>query len=412
MNLSEITETVDGVLSARQLDAAAYGPVEVLRGTVRIALRVGPAVRMSALQAAVADINARLGVTGCYVEPVGGAFFLVVPHAERQAIYLDAIMPADAATPRYSMVLGIDEGGALVTARLTNPTAAHMLICGTTGSGKTSLAHTALISLAMRHTRAALGFLVYDPKVRADSALERSIDANLLAPVASDAAEFVKLLRRAVEFMEARTIVADISPRILIYVDELADLIMVGGAEVGALLQRIAQRGREAGVHLLVATQKPTTEAIGSQLKANLPLKIVGRVANASDARLASGINDSGAESLQCAGDFVAVGASVVRFQGALPIYAPSGRSVVVPDPTPLALLEAQIVRLDPWKGRPAEEVSDVTVNPMDVTTWTDAQKIATLAALGISRRAAQRAVFGKETPATFERTKQLWPES
>jgi S-DNA-T family DNA segregation ATPase FtsK/SpoIIIE len=101
----------------------------------------------------------------------------------------------------------------------------------------------------------------------------------------------------------------------------MADLCAVGGARVVELLTRIAQRGREAGIHLIGCTQKPSSKAIGSLLKANLPLRLVGRVLSAEDARMASGMPATGAEKLLGSGDFIAVAmGKVIRFQAALPV--------------------------------------------------------------------------------------------
>jgi len=104
-------------------------------------------------------------------------------------------------------------------------------------------------------------------------------------------------------------------------VDELADLVQTGGAPVIEMLTRIAQRGREAGFHLIACTQKPSAKVVGSLLKANLPLRLVGRVLSAEDARVATGISGSGAEKLMGSGDFIAVTAGrVIRFQAAMPV--------------------------------------------------------------------------------------------
>ena len=100
-------------------------------------------------------------------------------------------------------------------------------------------------------------------------------------------------------------------------VDEAVDLLMVGGKPVEDALIRIAQRGREAGLHLVIGAQKPSAGVLGA-VKANLPVRLVGRVTSADDARVASGVAASGAEKLTGHGDFLAVaGGQVTRFQSA-----------------------------------------------------------------------------------------------
>jgi len=139
--------------------------------------------------------------------------------------------------------------------------------------------------------------------------------------IAHTADEAIAALTRVVTAMEGRNTQVDPQPRVAIYVDELADLVQTGGAPVIELLTRIAQRGREAGFHLIACTQKPSAKVIGSLLKANLPLRLVGRVISAEDARVATGISGSSAEKLMGSGDFIAVTAGrVIRFQAAMPV--------------------------------------------------------------------------------------------
>ena len=111
----------------------------------------------------------------------------------------------------------------------------------------------------------------------------------------------------------------DISrPRIVLVLDELADLLMQGGQELQVHLARLAQRGRSAGISIIACTQKPTATAIGSLVKANFPVRLVGRVTSAEEARVASGMGGTGAEKLNGHGDFVLVAAGQkVRFQAA-----------------------------------------------------------------------------------------------
>ena len=100
--------------------------------------------------------------------------------------------------------------------------------------------------------------------------------------------------------------------------DELADLMQVGGKSFGENLTRLAQRGREAGMHVIACTQKPSSQVLGALIRANFPVRLVGRVVSPEDARVAAGIGGTGAEKLVGRGDFVAVAAGqVLRFQAA-----------------------------------------------------------------------------------------------
>ena len=135
---------------------------------------------------------------------------------------------------------------------------------------------------------------------------------------ATDAAMAQSLLERLVAEMERRDREGVSSPRIIVAVDELLDVLQTGGKPVEALLTRIAQRGREAGLHLVAGAQKPSSTALGPMLKANFPVRLVGRVGSAEDARVASGVAGTNAEKLLGRGDFVLVAAGqTLRFQAA-----------------------------------------------------------------------------------------------
>lgn len=104
----------------------------------------------------------------------------------------------------------------------------------------------------------------------------------------------------------------------MVVIDELADLLMTGGKDVQHALTRLTQRGREAGIHIIAATQKPTTAVLGPLVKANFPVRLVGRVTSVEDARTATGWSGTGAERLMGRGDFLAVAEGrVIRFQAA-----------------------------------------------------------------------------------------------
>jgi len=108
------------------------------------------------------------------------------------------------------------------------------------------------------------------------------------------------------------------APRIVVVIDELADLLMTGGKAVQWALTRLTQRGREAGIHVIAATQKPTAAVLGPLVKANFPVRLVGRVTGVEDARTATGWSGTGAERLAGRGDFLAVAEGrVIRFQAA-----------------------------------------------------------------------------------------------
>jgi S-DNA-T family DNA segregation ATPase FtsK/SpoIIIE len=118
--------------------------------------------------------------------------------------------------------------------------------------------------------------------------------------------------------MERRDLRGGSSPRIVVLIDELADLMMAGGREIERPLTRLAQRGREAGIHLVACTQRPMASVIGGLIKSNFPVRIVGSVASAEDAKVAAGLPRTGAERLLGKGDFYVVArGEQFRIQGA-----------------------------------------------------------------------------------------------
>jgi S-DNA-T family DNA segregation ATPase FtsK/SpoIIIE len=141
---------------------------------------------------------------------------------------------------------------------------------------------------------------------------------HCLADVINDYNDAADWLGYLVDLMEQRDIEQSSEPTIVVIVDELAELLQTGGKIINSLLVRLAQRGREAGIHLVCGTQKPSAKVVGSLLKANFPVRLVGRVVSPEDARVAAGIGGTGAERLTSAGDFIAVaGGQMTRFQAA-----------------------------------------------------------------------------------------------
>ncbi len=318
--LNLTAERIEAVLRQRNAAASVVGG-RVLPGFVEMLLRPEGGTKVSQVKALQADIALAVGNSNIRIAQSGSHLAIQIGRESRQPVRLAALMSQLDHLPRYTAVLGLSEDGAPLLARLSAPDVAHVLISGTTGSGKTCLAQSALISLCQTHRPYELGVIVIDPKRRDHDAFGRAVERHLLLPPARATEDAVSALARVIEAMQRRAIQAEPMPRIVVFVDELADLCQTGGASVLDPLTRIAQRGRESGIHLLACTQKPSAKAIGPLLKANLPLRLVGRVTSAEDARVASGMAGSGAEKLSGAGDFIAVsGGRAIRFQAAMPL--------------------------------------------------------------------------------------------
>jgi S-DNA-T family DNA segregation ATPase FtsK/SpoIIIE len=224
-------------------------------------------------------------------------------------------------------VLGLDHEGVPLLLRLPSPNVAHVLIAGTTGSGKTALARTVVASLVWHNSQRALQVVLVDPKGRGFSPFAGL--PHLAHPVITDVEEAAEVLGWLVEEMEARDAQGRCEPRVVVAVDELADLVQVGGRAVEQQLVRLTQRGREAGLHLVACTQRPAAAVIGGLMKSNFPVRLVGAVASPEDAKVATGLGGTGAERLLGQGDFLVVAkGQVTRMQAAYVREADSGALV------------------------------------------------------------------------------------
>ena len=235
-----------------------------------------------------------------------------------------------AATEALTIALGLDiDGNAIYESIKRMP---HGLIAGQTGSGKSVSINTILISLLMRYKPSELKLLLIDPKMV--ELTSYSDIPHLITPVITDAKAATAALNWVVDEMERRfqlfadNRVRDINgyneqfedenmPYLVIVVDELADLMMVASQQVEHAIMRITQKARAAGIHLLVATQRPSTDVIKGTIKSNIPSRIAFSVASHIDSQTI--LDSSGAEKLIGRGDMLLMssGKAKKRLQGA-----------------------------------------------------------------------------------------------
>jgi len=302
---------------------AAHGaPVQITGGTIgprliRFFIQPAPHVRLAAIRALGEDVAAALQTAN--VRIVRGEEGVVLefanPDGRTLTLLTEIAQLGFSEWPDGVAYLGLADSGVPLLARLASPEVAHILIAGTTGSGKSVLLRGLAISLALGHDPAALRLVAIDPKGRAFDALERA--PHLTQAPIREAAEAARTLGGLARLMEERDARRECAPRIVVLIDELADLLMVEGGVEGSLT-RLLQRGREAGIHVVAATQRPAAAILSGLMRANFPLRLVGRVVSPEDARIAAGRGGTGAELLGGRGDFLAVGADVTRFQAAL----------------------------------------------------------------------------------------------
>lgn len=327
-NLELQARKIEMVLASHRIRARVRG------GTITpryILFHLSPplGVKVEKIKALAEEIALFLGAPGCRIYRRNGLLSIEIPRRNPSPITLSSLCLRLKEIPPYSSILGMDEEGSPILVNIASPDVTHILVAGTTGCGKTELLRTMISSLALYNLPRDLSLGLVDLKGKGLKVFEGL--PHLMGPVATEPESALCLLRKALEEVERRDregikpsggrLKGDgyYVPRVVVFVDELAELRILGGKEVDLILTRIAQRGREAGVHLVVATQKPSLEVIGSLARANFPVRIVGKVTTPEEARVASGIGGSGAEKLFGRGDFLVVGCGVVvRFQAAM----------------------------------------------------------------------------------------------
>ena len=288
-----------------------------------------PGVRVSRLTALNDDIALALAAPGVRIfAPIPGTHFvgIEVPNATRENVLLGDVLKDVKGGP-LEMAIGKDvEGNSIVCDLAKMP---HLLIGGTTGSGKSVGINAMIMSMLMRATPSQVRFIMIDPK-RVEFTPYNGIP-HLYVPVVTEPKEAASALSWGVAEMERRlkvfskygarniaqynekvrngaveqdgAVVTDELPYIVIIIDELADLMMNVGKEVEFSIARIAQLARAAGIHLIVATQRPSANVVTGLIKANITNRIAFNVASGLDSRVV--IDVSGAESLIGNGDLL-----------------------------------------------------------------------------------------------------------
>ena len=305
-------------ISAKLINVTV-GPV-----ITRFELQPAPGVRVSRITVLSNDIALALAAPRVRIEaPIPGkaAVGVEIPNKNAVTVVLRDIIESrefQNATSPITMALGKDTGGKVITADLGKMP--HMLIAGSTGSGKSVCINDLIISMVYKSSPADLRMILIDPKV-----VELSVFGtlpHLLIPVVTEPKKAAGALRWAVNEMTLRykkfseVGARDLArynelqeapdkrlPRLVVIIDELADLMMVAPDEVEDSICRIAQLGRASGIHLIVATQRPSADIITGLIKANIPSRCAFAVSSGIDSRII--LDTTGAEKLLGRGDML-----------------------------------------------------------------------------------------------------------
>ena len=363
--LEQNARALEGVLEdfgvRGQIVNVRPGPVVTL-----YELEPAPGIKSSRVISLADDIARSMSAISARVAVVSGrnAIGIELPNPKRETVYLRELLGSEAfekTNQNLALALGKNIGGEPVFADLARMP--HLLIAGTTGSGKSVGINTMILSLLYRHTPDRCKLIMIDPKMLELSVYEGI--PHLLAPVVTDPRKAVVALKWAVREMEdryrkmskvgvrnidgfnarleqarekgqamSRTVQTGFDPEsgepifereemdmsampyIVVIIDEMADLMMVAGKDIEGAVQRLAQMARAAGIHVVMATQRPSVDVITGTIKANFPTRISFQVTSKIDSRTILG--EQGAEQLLGQGDmlYMAGGGRISRLHG------------------------------------------------------------------------------------------------
>ena len=363
-SLKQNAKMLEGVLQEfgvrGVIDQIRPGPVVTLYELVP-----APGVKHGRVVALADDIARSMSARACRISVVQGrnAIGIELPNAKRETVYLRDLLASgeyDKKGHLLPLALGETIGGEPYVADLARMP--HLLIAGTTGSGKSVGVNAMILSILYRHSPAECRFIMIDPKM-----LELSVYdgiPHLLAPVVTDPKKAVVALKWTVREMEDRyrrmsklgvrnvasynerareaqakgehfertvqtgfdeqgrpvyeseKIRPEPMPYLVVVMDEMADLMLVAGKDVEGAVQRLAQMARAAGIHLIMATQRPSVDVITGTIKANFPTRISFQVTSKIDSRTILG--EQGGEQLLGQGDmlYMAGGGRITRLHG------------------------------------------------------------------------------------------------
>ena len=321
-NTNRLNETLASFKIEAHIVNATIGP-----SVTRYEVELEKGVRLNKLTTAADDIALSLGASGVRIAAVPGKISVVgieVPNRNVTTVSLREVIDSQEfhkAKSLSSFAVGKDIGGNCIVGNIAR--LPHMLIAGTTGSGKSVCMNSIIISLLYKASPEDVKLIMIDPKM-VELGIYNGIP-HLLIPVVTDPKKAAGSLQWAVSemmrrykamsdagvrdlesynsIMESQETDGQKLPQVVVIIDELADLMLVAAKEVEESICRIAQMGRAAGIHLIIATQRPSADVITGLMKANIPSRIAFAVASAMESRII--LDTQGAEKLVGRGDML-----------------------------------------------------------------------------------------------------------
>ncbi len=320
-NRQRLTDTIHSFGIDANITHVTRGP-----SVTRYELELDQGVRLNKLTNLSDDIALALGATGVRIAPIPDQISTVgieVPNKLVSPVNIHSVIGSKAFTDsasKVSFAVGKDIGGNCIVGNIAKMP--HLLIAGTTGSGKSVCTNSLIISLLYKATPEEVRLIMVDPKM-VELGIYNGIP-HLLIPVVTDPKKAAGALQWAVtEMMKryrtfsevgvrdlasynalaAKTEGMEKMPQVVVIIDELADLMLVAAKEVEESICRVAQMGRASGMHLIIATQRPSADVITGLMKANIPSRIAFAVASSLESRIILDI--TGAEKLVGRGDML-----------------------------------------------------------------------------------------------------------
>jgi S-DNA-T family DNA segregation ATPase FtsK/SpoIIIE len=330
---SDLANKVVAAFAEFNLNVEAVGVVQGPQ-VQRIKLRPAAGVKVASLANRAEDLRVKLALDETpLIEPGRGFVAIDLPRTDRQTLLLEDYLQKNQPDKKslVTFPVGVDVEGETIVADLSDSNTCHVLVAGTTGSGKSEWLKTLVASLALRYRPEQIRFGLVDPKILTFGGAKDS--RYLWKPIATDIEAALEILAAAAAEMDNRyRILAEDGhvslseriqsgrvdlPFVILVFDEFADLILTGRNEKKLFeetVARIAGKGRAAGIHLVLATQRPDRTVVTGLIKSNLPMKVCLRVSNPTNSIVVLG--EAGAESLLGKGDLICdMGKGFVRAQ-------------------------------------------------------------------------------------------------
>ena len=332
-NIKENSNLLEKVFQDFNIDIQV---INVKLGPVVTLFEILPAagIKINTIINLADDISRSMGVGAVRIAQIYGTQYLgvEVPNEQRETVTIKELLSNDNfknTSSKIPICIGKDISGNIEVIDLSKTP--HLLVAGTTGSGKSVFINTLLTSILYKFSPDDLRLILIDPKM-----LELSVYndiAHLLTPVVTEPKKAILALKWVCKEMERRYSLMNEEntrslegynqksieklPYIVVFIDEMADLMMTAGKEVEHYVQRLAQMARACGIHLVMATQRPSVDIITGSIKANFPSRISFQVASKYDSRTVLG--EIGAEQLLGNGDMLMSknGGNLIRYQSA-----------------------------------------------------------------------------------------------